>query len=81
MDGGDRDLGVDGRLDGAPRRGEDEVQPVAGRAALLGPVRGERLPDEPVVIGEHVPIALAQGLEQARRTLDVREHQGDGARR
>ena len=77
----DRELAVDRRLDGRPRAREDEVEPVARRPALERAVLGEGLAEQPVVIGQHLRIAVAERLEQARRALDVGEHQGDGPRR
>ena len=50
--GGQGELAVDGRLDRLPGGREDEVQAVAGRTALERPETGERVTDEPVVIGQ-----------------------------
>ena len=34
-----------------------------------------------LMLREHVPIAASQPLEQARRALDIREHEGHGSTR
>ena len=65
----------------ASRRRKDEVESVACRSALERTVSRERLADEPMVIRKRLGIAIAECLEQARRALDVGEHQGDGSRR
>ena len=77
--GSQRELPFHGRLDGRPRGGEDEIQPVAGRPALEGAVPGERVTDQGVMVGQHRGVAVAERLEQGRRALDVGEHEGDGA--
>ena len=77
--GGQRELPFHGRLDGRPRGGEDEVQPVARRPAFERAVTGERATDQRVVVGQDRGVAVAERLEQARRTLDVGEDEGDGA--
>jgi hypothetical protein len=41
---------------------------------------GERLADEPPVLGERVPVGvLAELVQEPGRALDVGEHQGDRA--
>ena len=77
---GYRKLPVDGRLDRGARRRKDEVESVARRTALKGAVARERLSEEAMVIGQHLRIAVAQRLEQARRALDVGEDERDGPR-
>ena len=77
----ERELPVDGRLDRVARRREDEVESVAGRSALERTVSRERLADQPMVVRQRLGITVAERLEQARRALDVGEHQGDGSRR
>jgi len=78
---GNRQLPVHGRKDRGARRMKDEVEPVAGRTPLERTVARERLPDQPVMVCEHLRVAVPKRLEQAGRTLDVREHQGDGSSR
>ena len=80
LPGPDRELALDRRLDRVAGGREDEVQPVARRAALDGAVARERLADQAMVIGQHLGIAVAELLEQPRRALDVGERQGHGAR-
>ena len=70
-------LAVDRGLDSRSGALEDEVQPIASRAPLERTMSRERLADQPVVIGQHRRIAVAQDLEQPRRALDVGEHEGD----
>ncbi len=36
---------------------------------------------DPLLIGQSVPVAIPQLLDQQRRPLDVREEEGDGAAR
>jgi hypothetical protein len=41
----------------------------------------DRLPQDPVVVGECFAVAIAQLLEQAGGALDIREQEGDSAAR
>ena len=74
-------LQVDGRGDGIGRRREHDEEGVALRPHLHPAVLLERRPQHPAMRVEHVRVPLAQHREQGRRTLDVREDQGDVADR
>ena len=77
----ERVLAVDrggGRLLGAREREEERVALIVDfLASVLADGRAQDLP----VVGEHVSVPLAQMLQQLRRALDVREHEGDGSGR
>src|SRR5450755_50082 len=78
---GQAELPADRRADRiacAPKR---EEQRVALGTELLAPVALKRGPNNALVPREHVPIAAPQSLEQARRALDIREHEGHGSTR
>src|SRR6266849_9907622 len=59
--------------------GDEERVPL--RVDLVAAVLGERLAQDPLVIGERVAVAISQLLEQLRRTLDVSKEEGDRADR
>ena len=75
---GERELRIDGRLDGLARARKHEIQAVARRSALERAMLGERLADQPIVIGQYLRVAIAERLEESRRALDVREDHRDG---
>jgi hypothetical protein len=76
-----RELSLDGREDrvASAREGDEERIPL--RVDLVTSVRSERLAQQPLMFRKHLSVALAQLLEQPRRSLDVGEQEGDGARR
>ncbi len=74
-------LQVDGRRDSVGRRRERDEEGVALRPHLHPAVLLECRPQHPAMRVEHVRVPLAQHREQGRRTLDVREDQGDVADR
>jgi hypothetical protein len=51
------------------------------RVDLVAAVSGERLPEQPLVLAHDWAIAVPQLLHEARRPLDVREEERDGAGR
>ena len=66
------------RVDGSTERHEERV---ALRVDLDAVVRGEDRAQRPPMLGEQVGVAGAVLVEQARRTFDVGEQEGDGAGR
>jgi hypothetical protein len=74
-----RALGGRRRVDSILRPAKGDEERVTLAVDLLATVRGEGGAQELLVIGEHLPVTLAQPLEQPRRALDVREQEGDGA--
>ena len=76
---GKRTLGVDGRADRVLRPAERGEEGVALGIDLPAVVRGERVADDALVLGEDRAVVVAQLLEQPRRALDVGEEEGDGA--
>jgi hypothetical protein len=66
------------RLRRAPHRvvGVREHNEERVAAHLTSTMRGNRLPDEPVVLRDELEIPVAQPLEQPRRPGDVREQEG-----
>jgi hypothetical protein len=72
-----RRLGLDRGEQRAARVGERDEEGIPLRTELVAAVRSEHRPQKPIVIGEHVPVALTEQLQQSRRSFDVREHEGD----
>ena len=68
--------GCEGGVAGPP---EDVEERVALRVDLVAAVRRERLADDPPMRRADVGPAVAKLLHERRRSLDVREHEGDGA--
>ena len=79
---GQRLLALAGGLDRLGRGRERIEERVPLRVDLHAAVPRERLAQQPPVLGERLLVRLrAQLVQQARRTLDVGEEQGDGAGR
>ena len=74
----ERALCVGGGEEGVRGRPEGEERRVALRVDLLSPVRCDGLAQDPLVLGEHVPVLLAEGLQQRGRALHVGEQEGRG---
>jgi hypothetical protein len=72
--GGER--GGDGRL----RARKDDEERVALRVDLASACVGDRLPEQPLLVGEQVAVGVAQAFEQTSRAFDVGEEEGDGSR-
>ena len=73
-------LGVDRGRDCVARPREREEEGVALRVDLRAAARAEGLAHEPPVVGRDVSVRLvAELLQEARRALDVREDERDGA--
>jgi hypothetical protein len=70
-------VGCGGR--GVAGAGEDVEEGVALSVDLLAAVAGERLAHEPLVLGEHGGVALAQLLDESGGAVDVGEEKRDGA--
>jgi hypothetical protein len=62
---------------GSTRKGDEEGVPL--RVDFNAAVGGERLAQQPSVLGESVGVGVAELVKQPRRPLDVREQEGDGA--
>ena len=70
------------QLKSARRGGEGEEEGVSLRVHLDAVVRGARLSDDSPVLGECFRVRLcAELVQQPRRSLNVREEEGDGAGR
>ena len=54
---GERTLDRDRRSDGVRGAAEGDEERVALRVDLLAPMRGERLPQQPLLIGQQLPVA------------------------
>ena len=74
-------LGGDGSRDRVLRPPEGDEEGVPLRVNLPTPVRLEGRAQNPLVLGQHLPVVAGQLLEQLRRALDVGEEERDGARR
>ena len=74
-------LGGHGSRDRVLRPPEGDEEGVPLRVDLPTPVRLEGRAQNPLVLGQHLPVAAGQLLEQLRRALDVGEEEGDGPRR
>jgi hypothetical protein len=74
---GERSLGRERRLDGVPCPPERDEERIPLRVYLLPPGVLESLAQEPLMVGEHLHVALAELLHQGRRALDVRKEEGD----
>jgi hypothetical protein len=56
---------------------EDDEKRIALRVDFVASVRGERRPEQALVLCEDLVPALAEVLYMARRTLDIGEEEGD----
>ena len=75
-------LAGDRRRHGVLRPSKGDEEGVALGVDFVPVVLGEHLSEDPLVIRERIPVALtSKALEQLRRTLNVREEEGDGANR
>ena len=75
-------MALAGGLDRLGRGRERIEERVPLRVDLDAAAPRERLPQQPPVLGERLVVRLrAQLVQQARRTLDVGEEQGDAAGR
>ena len=75
-------LSVDGGRDGVGSRAEGDEERIALRVHHPPVVGGEGTTQQPLVLGEHLRVAVAaQLMEQLGRALDVREQEGDGPAR
>ncbi len=79
--GGKGELALDGGEQCVPRARERDEERVALRVDLVAVVGCEGLPQQALVIGEHLPVAVAELLDEPGRSLDVREQEGDRTRR
>ncbi len=71
-------LSVRGGRDGS-RSGREDVEERISLGALLdAAVRTKCLPQEPIVLHQHVGVAFAQLLEKPRRSLNVGEQECQG---
>ncbi len=61
--------------------GECDEERIALRVYFDAAVPFECLAQQPPVLGERVGIVVTELVEQARRPLDIREEEGDGAAR
>ncbi len=57
------ELGIDRRLDGLTRAREDEIESIAGRTALECVMARECVADQPIVVGQHLRVPVAERLE------------------
>ena len=64
-----------------PGRWKRDVQAVAGAVDLRAAHRGEGITQKAVVIGENRRVCPAEALQEAGRSLDVGEQEGDGRSR
>ena len=72
-----RALPLHGGCHRVARAREDDEEGVALRVDLAAVVPLEGLPQEPLVLSEHVAVALAELALEPRRPLDVREQERD----
>jgi len=78
---GKRSMGRDRRLDRLRGGWKDGKEAVA-LGPQLGPARtGDRTAHDPMVVLEKLAVAIPEGMDQARRTLDVAEQECDRAGR
>jgi len=71
--GRERALPCDGGCDGVLSTGEGDEKRVALCVDRVALVRREHLPENPIVLVEHLAVAGAQPAHEAGRVLDVRE--------
>jgi hypothetical protein len=74
-------LSFDSREHGLVRAPERVEERVSLRVDLVAPVRRERLAQQPLVLGQHLRVAVAQSPDQQRRPLDIREDERHRAAR
>ena len=79
--GGERPLQLDRRGDRVACARERDEERVALRVDLVAVEPLDRLADQPGMGLKHIVVALAELLEQPRRSFDVGEEEGDGAGR
>ena len=75
----ERALSFDRCPHGVLRAREREEERVALRVDLAARRRLEGAAQEPPLVGQHLPVVVAELLQQARRALDVGEQERDGA--
>ena len=63
------------------RARERDEEGIPLRVHLVAAVGSERLAQQPLVVREHLSVAIPQLLDEPRRALDVREEEGDCAAR
>ena len=66
---------------GIERAVEDDKERIALGTELVAVIRLQRLPLDGVMRQQHLGIAIAELLDQPRRSLDITEIEGDGAGR
>ena len=71
-------LSLDRGLHSIPRACEGEEERVSLRVDLDAVQLGERVADDLAVLGQDVPVAIAELFEEHRRALDVRKDERDG---
>ena len=62
---------------GLLRPGERDKKSIPLRVHLMTAMHGDRRPNQPPMLSQHLRIAFPQRLDQPRRPLDVREQEGD----
>ena len=73
-------LQVDRRCSAGARRVEHSKERVALGVDLLAAVRGKAGPDQPMMIGKHFRVSVAQARQQRCRTFDIGEEKGERLR-
>jgi hypothetical protein len=58
---------------------ERDEERIALRVDLVAAVGVERLPEQALMVAEDCAVVITQPLHQPRRSLDVREKEGDDA--
>ena len=79
--GEERKLSFDGSKHRLARAREGDEEGIALRVDLVAAVSRERCAQQPLMLGEHPLVPVAELLHEPRRPLDVREQEGDGAAR
>ena len=74
-----RELTLDCGEQRLTRARERDEERIALRVDLVAAVGVERLPEQALMVAEHRAVVVPQPLHQPRRSLDVREQEGDGA--
>jgi hypothetical protein len=77
----ERALGLRGRRRCVHRARESDEERVALRIDLDAAVAGEGSAQDAAMLRQHLGIVLAELVQQPGRPLDIREEEGDGARR
>ena len=79
---GERALRPCGRTDGVAGSGEGDEEGIALRVDFVASRLGDRLAQQPVVVGQHLGVTrLSELVQEPRRALDVGEEKGDGSAR